>query len=149
MQAIIHESHQDLIPNSVFWMDLAKSKFAIAYRKACEALQDGYAVEITVKPKKSTRSIDANACMWAHLSDLSDQVNWHGNKLTSDEWKEVISAGLRQQKVIPGIEGGFVVIGARTSKMSIKEMGAMIELIVAFGSQQGVRFKSPKWKDEA
>lgn len=32
--------------------------------------------------------------------------------------------------------------------MSIKEMSAMIELIVAFGAQHGVRFAAPKWLDE-
>lgn len=142
---IIHEPIQELI-TAAEW---AKAKFRTVYNRAIEALQDGYAVELACKPVKNTRSVKANACMWAHLADLSAQVNWHGNKLTPDEWKEVISAGLKQQKVVPGIEGGFVVIGARTSKMSIKEMGAMIEMIHAFGSQQGVRFTAPKWMDES
>ena len=147
-ETIIHEAHQDVIPHSTFWMDTAKAKFAIAYRKACNALQDGYAVEINVKPIKSTRSVKANAAMWATLADISAQVVWHGVKLSSEEWKEVISAGLKQQRAVPGIEGGFVVLGVRTSRMSIKEMGAMIELCYAFGSQQGVKFSAPKWMDE-
>lgn len=145
---IIHEPHQDVIPQSQFWMDTAKAKFAIAYRKACEALQGGYAVEIDVKPLKDTRSLRANAAMWAALADVSRQVVWHGVKLSSEEWKEVLSAGLKQQRAVPGIEGGFVVLGVRTSRMSIKEMGAMIELTYAFGAQQGVKFSAPKWMEE-
>lgn len=141
---MIHDTYQDIITQPA----MVRAKLATAYQRAVEAAQDGYSVEISVKPKKSTRSLKANACMWAHLADLSAQVSWHGNKLTPDEWKEVISAGLKQQKVVPGIEGGFVVIGARTSRMSIKEMGAMIELCLAFGSQHGVRFTAPKWRDE-
>ena len=86
--------------------------------------------------------------MWACLTDISRQVVWYGQKLTPDEWKEVISAGLRAQRVVPGIEGGFVSLGVRTSKMSIKEMGNMIELCLAFGAQQGVRFTAPEWRSE-
>lgn len=141
---IIHEPHQDLITD----INLARAKFATAFQKACEALQDGYAVEIAMKPKKSTRSLEANAAMWASLADVSRQVDWYGQKLSAEEWKEVISAGLRQQRTVPGIEGGFVVLGVRTSKMSIKEMSAMIELIHAFGANNGVKFSAPKWIDE-
>jgi len=145
---VIHESYQDLIPVMQNSADMARAKFAVAYRKACEALQDGYAVELSVKPVKSTRSVQANAAMWAALADISAQVVWHGVKLSSEEWKEVLSAGLKQQRAVPGIEGGFVVLGVRTSKMSIKEMSAMIELTYAFGTQQGAKFSAPKWMDE-
>lgn len=143
--AIIHEPTQEVITTA----EWAKAKFRSVYDKAMSALQDGYAVELACKPLKSTRSLKANAAMWAALADISRQVVWHGNKLTAEEWKEVLSAGLRQQRAVPGIEGGFVVLGVRTSRMSIKEMGAMIELCYAFGAQQGVRFSAPKWMDEA
>lgn len=96
-----------------------------------------------IEPK--TRSLQANACMWAHLNDLARQVNWYGHKLTAEEWKWVVSAALKRQKVVPGIDGGFVVIGAPTSKMTVAEMGEMIELIQAFGAQQGVRFTAPEY----
>lgn len=141
---IIHEPIQEVIAD----VRLADAKFRTVYNKAIEALQDGCAGELNWKPLKNTRSVKANACMWAALADISRQVVWHGNKLSSDDWKEVISAGLKQQRVVPGMEGGFVVLGVRTSKMSIKEMGAMIELIYAFGAQQGVKFSAPKWMDE-
>jgi hypothetical protein len=50
---------------------------------------------------------------------------------------------------VPNIDGnGFVVLGARTSRMSIKEMSDMIELCFAFGAQNGVKFSAPKWRDE-
>jgi hypothetical protein len=43
---------------------------------------------------------------------------------------------------VPGIEGGFVVIGAHTSKMTVPEMTELIELSTAFGTQQGVKFRA-------
>ena len=80
--------------------------------------------------------------MWANLEDIAQQVTWYGVKLTKDEWKDVLTAALKKQKVVPGIEGGFVVIGARTSKMTVPEMTELIELSTAFGTQQGVKFKA-------
>jgi cobyric acid synthase len=69
-------------------------------------------------------------------------VVWYGVKLTKDEWKDVLTAALKKQKVVPGIEGGFVVLGARTSKMTVPEMTELIELSTAFGTQQGVKFRA-------
>ena len=98
---------------------------------------------------EKTRSLQANARMWAMLSDLSRQVIWYGQKLAAEEWKDVLTAGLKRQKVVPGIDGGFVVIGARTSKMTVKEMAELMELMEAFGAQQGVRFTAPEYMREA
>jgi len=80
--------------------------------------------------------------MWANLEDIAQQVVWFGQKLDKQEWKDVLTAGLKKQKIVPGIEGGFVVIGARTSKMSVAEMNELIELAVMFGAQQGVKFRA-------
>jgi len=89
----------------------------------------------------TTRSSEQNAKMWAMLTEVSQQVTWHGQKLAKDEWKDVFTAAIKRQKVVPGIDGGFVVIGARTHKMSIQEMSELMELMLAFGAQQGVEFK--------
>ena len=80
--------------------------------------------------------------MWANLEDIAQQVIWYGVKLDKHEWKDVLTAGLKKQKIVPGIEGGFVVIGARTSNMSIAEMNELIELSTMFGAQQGVKFRA-------
>lgn len=88
--------------------------------------------------KQKTRTLEQNALMWSLLTDLAGQVNWHGQFLSADEWKEVLSASLKKQKVVPGIDSGFVVIGARTSQMTKKEMSDLCELIYAFGAEQGV-----------
>ena len=88
------------------------------------------------------RSLNQNRMMWANLEDIAQQVTWYGIKLTKEEWKDVLTAALKKQKVVPGIEGGFVVIGARTSKMTVPEMTELIELSTAFGTQQGVKFRA-------
>jgi hypothetical protein len=143
-ETIIHEPDCEVItaPES------ASAAFRKVWDAATAALDDGLAGELTWTPKKRTRSLEQNALMWEYLTDLSRQVNWYGQKLSPDDWKEVISAGLRTQRVVPGINGGFVSIGVRTSKMSVKEMSAMIELCVAFGAQHGVRFSAPEWRNQ-
>ena len=143
-EVAIHEPVTELI-TSAEW---AAKQFRKAWDAATAALDAGLFGELVWTPKKRTRSLEANACMWACLTDISRQVVWYGQRLTPEEWKEVISAGLRPQRVVPGIEGGFVSLGVRTSKMSIKEMSNMIELCLAFGAQQGVRFTAPEWRCE-
>lgn len=109
------------------------------YAHQCiDAAPDDYVCQI----KQKTRTLEQNALMWALLTDLSEQVNWHGNQLTAEEWKDVLSASLKKQKAVPGIDGGFVVIGARTSQMTKREMSDMCELIVAFGSERNVRWSN-------
>jgi hypothetical protein len=107
--------------------------------RACIQAPDGYVVEI--KPR--TRSLDQNAKMWAMLTDLSRQIEWYGQRLTSDEWKDVLTAALKKQKAVPGIDGGFVVIGARTRNMTIREMSDLVELMYAFGAERDVLWTDP------
>lgn len=107
--------------------------------RACINAPDGYVVEI--KPR--TRSLDQNAKMWVMLADLSRQVEWYGQRLTSEEWKDVLTAALKKQKAVPGIDGGFVVIGARTRNMTIREMSDLVELMYAFGAERDVQWSDP------
>lgn len=95
--------------------------------------------------KAATRSLEQNARMWSMLSDLAAQVDWYGKKLTAEDWKDVCTASLRKARVVPTIDGdGFVPLGMRTSSMTVGELGALMDLIEAFGAQHGVA-----WSHEA
>jgi len=104
--------------------------------------------QLVIEVKEKTRSTEQNARMWALLTDVSRQVDWYGQKLTPEEWKDVFSASLKKQKAVPGLDGGFVILGQRTSKMSIREMADLMTLIEAFGADKGVRFSAPEWMEE-
>ena len=98
---------------------------------------EGYIVTIA----EPSRNLEQNAKMWAMLADISEQTDWHGNKLNPEEWKDLLSAGLVQSKVVPNITGnGFVILGQRTSKLSKSQFAALIELITAFAVDRGVIF---------
>ena len=125
---------------------MSKQYFVIANesvrQRAMEALVSapiGYGVAIS----EPTRTLEQNALMWPLLHDLSKQVNWYGNRLTDEEWKDVMTAAIKKQKVVPGVDGGFVVCGQRTSKMGKKEFSDLIDVIYAFGGQQGVQWTGP------
>ena len=52
-----------------------------------------------------------------------------------------MTAALKKQRAVPGIDGGFVVLGSSTRRMTKQEHGELQDLIEAFGAQRGVKFK--------
>lgn len=92
--------------------------------------------------KQATRSTEQNRRLWAMLNEISQQVDWYGQKLTPEEWKDVFSAAMKRTKVVPGIDGGFVVCGQSTSQMTKSEMSEMQTLMEAFGAERGVKFSA-------
>lgn len=104
------------------------------------AIQPDEAYPPVIEQRGMTRSLDQNAKMWAVLTDIAKQVEWYGQMLKPEEWKHILSASLKKQKAVPGIDGGFVVLGLSTSKMTVSEMRDLIELAHAFGAEHGVDF---------
>lgn len=99
-------------------------------------------VNTTVEFRAPRRSNDQNALMWSLLAQVSKQVDWYGTKLSSEDWKDVLTASLRRTRVVPGIDAGtFVPLGMRTSQMTKAELADLIELIYAFGAERGVPFR--------
>lgn len=102
----------------------------------------GVPVGTTVEFRAPRRSLDQNALMWSLLSQISKQVDWYGQKLSSEDWKDVLTASLRRTRVVPGIDAGtFVPLGMRTSQMTKQEIGDLLELIYAFGAERNVKFR--------
>ncbi len=102
----------------------------------------GYRVTLQ-EPKRST---DQNSRLWSMLTQLSIQLVWHGQRLTPEDWKLVMMAGLNQElRMVPNIHGnGFVQLGRSSSKLSKSEFGDLMELIEAFAAEQGVTL----WENE-
>ncbi|MBB6579612.1 hypothetical protein HNP33_003726 [Comamonas odontotermitis] len=106
----------------------------------------GHRLTLEIRPEK--RSDAQNRRLWAMLRDISQQVDWYGQKLTDEEWKDVFTASLKKQKAVPGLDGGFVICGQRTSKMTKAEMAELQTLMEAFGAERGVNFKAMEgWDD--
>lgn len=83
------------------------------------------------------------------LRDVSRQVRWAVNgalvNMEPEDWKDVFTAALRKHhRVAQGIDGGFVFLGMRTSKMTKDQMIELIELIYAFGAEREVKWSEPE-----
>lgn len=115
---------------------------ALAWARAMvqRGLESGPVRMVLTRPRRSS---DQNAKLWPMLRDISRQVVWYGERLTEEEWKDVLTAGIRRQKAVPGIEGGFVVLGAHTSGMSRELFSELIEFAYWFGGDKGVEWSEP------
>lgn len=96
---------------------------------------------MVLEVKKETRSSEQNRRLWAMLTEVSEQVDWYGQKLSAEDWKHVFTASLRKQRAVPGIDGGIVVLGQSTSKMTKAEMTELQDLIEAFSAERGIVFE--------
>ena len=110
---------------------------------ACANAPEGYRVEI--KPR--TRSLAQNDMLWSILTDISRQTQFVVNgalvSVAPEEVNDILTAGLRREtRMAMGIDGGMVLLGQRTSKMTVREMARLIELAYAFGNERGVEWSS-------
>lgn len=112
---------------------------AEARQRAVQAVReapDGYAVTVG----ETTRTLDQNSKLWPMLTDVARDVVWDGEKLSKEEWKDFFTAALNKQRMVRGMEGGIVFVGSSTSKMGKAKFSDLIELIMAFGAERGVRW---------
>lgn len=122
--------------------------FKVAYLFATELSAVG-AVEIIVRPVKSRRTLEQNAKLWAMLGDISRQVEWPVNgvmqRLDSEDWKSLMTAAARQEiRMAQGINGGVVMLGESTRRMTVAELGDVIECMYVFGAEKCVTWSEPK-----
>ena len=109
------------------------------FRWARERLSRGKRMVLEIRTE--SRTLAQNRLMWSVLRDLSNQVLWWGKRLTAEGWKDFLTAHLSGQELVPNMDStGFVAIGRgkSTSRMTIGEMVAVIELGHAFGADKGV-----------
>lgn len=105
---------------------------------------DGGAVAIDIYRHEEQRSDSQNKKMWPLLADISSQVVWFGEKYDADSWKDILSSDWSKQEIVPGISGGFVSLGIRTSKLKKRDFSSLIELIYSFGASKEV-----KWSEKS
>lgn len=98
-----------------------------------------------VEFKAPKRSIPQNDKMWAALTDVAEQLTWHGQKLSTDDWKVLFLGALKQElRMVPNLtNNGFVTLGRSSSDLSKAEMIDLIALIHAFGAEHHVHFNEP------
>jgi len=98
---------------------------------------------VTIKePKRSTAQ---NARLWASLSDIAN-ARPEGRQWTPEVWKCAFMHSLGHQVAFAeGLDGsGPFPIGFRSSKLSVRQMSDLIEVITEYGTRNGVVFSDTR-----
>ena len=108
-------------------------------QQAIALAPDDYRVEI----RQRTRTLEQNSLLWVLLTSLSKQLKWSINGkmelLSPEDWKDIMTASLHQeQRIATGARGGFVMLGHKTSKMTIANLSELIEFVFSFAAEHGV-----------
>ena len=95
-----------------------------------------------VEFKGPQRTVDQNSLLWACLTDIAQQKDWHGVRLSTEDWKLLFMDALnREMRMVPNLDGnGFVNLGRSSSRLSKAEMSELLDLMFAWGAQNGVTF---------
>lgn len=135
MEVITSESRKKR--RYVFAHDTARKRAA----DDCMTLPAGWLCTFS----EPNRNLDQNAAMWALLEEFSQQLQWPVNgqmvRLSSEDWKDLLTAGFRketQPRLAAGIDGGIVMLGQRTSKFSKREMSEFLEFLHYIAADRGV-----------
>lgn len=112
-------------------------------QQAIQTAQDGHVVTLS----EPTRNLEQNAAQWPILQAFSDCLVWPVNgrmeTLTPDEWKDILTAAFRREstRVAMGLDGGMVMLGARTSAMSKREFSEWLEFLHATAVDRGIELE--------
>lgn len=110
-----------------------------ARKRACGLVMkapDGFVATI----EEPRRSLDQNDLMWALLSDISVAMPM-GRRHTPDDWKAIaMNACGWECQFIEGLDGRPFPKGFRSSHLTKSQMSTLIEWLLAFGAEQGIRW---------
>ena len=91
------------------------------------------------------RTLDQNAAQWRILKAWSKQKEWliNGQKtfLHENDWKDILTAtyeGEVAPRLAPGLYGGIVMLGRRTSKYEREKFSEWLEWLNAASVEMGV-----------
>lgn len=108
--------------------------------QAVKSAPYGYVVTVG----EQTRSNEQNALLWPLLQAFADQLQWPVNGrmewLAPESWKDILTCAFEgeQASVCPGLNGGMVLLGQRTSQYPKKKFAEFIEFILATAAERDV-----------
>jgi len=109
----------------------------------CMSCPDGWIAKFS----EPTRSLEQNAAQWPMLECFAKQKQWPVNGalewLTKEEWKDILTAAFKKEvvRISPGIDGGMVLLGLRTSKFKVREFSDWLEFLNATAAIYGIDTK--------
>ena len=91
----------------------------------------------------------------AVCADLADQVSWHGQRLTKDDWRHMVAGTMLGWRLMPAIDRGqgapgHIMLGGSSLKLTKSLACDAITVLVQIGDhpeEQGMRARPVRWSD--
>ena len=107
----------------------------------------------TREPWQSMLSREQQKLLNAACGDLADQIIWHGQRLSKDDWRHLIAGTILGWRMMPAIDrgegaAGFIMLGGSSLNMSKAESTDAITMAFHLGDhpdEQGLTCKPITW----
>lgn len=88
--------------------------------------------------------------------DLAKQIGWHGNRLSKDDWRHMLSGTILGWRMMPAIDrgegaAGFIMLGGSSLNMSKTQASDAITQAILIGDDpgtQGLKAQPVRWSDK-
>lgn len=130
-----------------FIIERKNERWPDVMERAHRAIEDAVSErDVMVVIDDVRRTLDQNAAMWPALTDFAKQVKWpvirpDGQVGQADAYdmKDILTAAFEEEtRMAPGLRGGTVMLGARTSKYRKRKMADFLTFLRAEGNDRGV-----------
>lgn len=89
----------------------------------------------------------------AACGDLAAQIVWHGNRLSKDDWRHMLSGTVLGWRMMPAIDrgegaAGFIMLGGSSLDLNKEQCSDAIDLAFSIGDDpesQGVKATPVRW----
>lgn len=99
--------------------------------------------DAVVTIKEASRSLDANAKLWAMISDIS-RAKPEGRCHVPEVWKALfMQACGHQSRFEMGLDGQPFPVGFSSSRLTKRQFADLIETVYEYGARHGVVWSEP------
>ena len=123
-------------------------KAAQVCESAIQHMRDRYASgqEFDIVFQEPRRTSPENRLLHALIGELSRKLEWAGSKRSDEVWKRLlVSSWCRANgasvEILPALDGhGVDIVPVRTSRLSKRDCAELIEYVLWFGTENGVKW---------
>lgn len=113
-------------------------------REHAKALIDAAPANYVCKLAERSRTDDQNRKLWPMLADIQKQVPGMETFSAEDIKLRFMNALGVEMRFLPELEGaGMFPVGARSSKLTVTQFSALVELVYAYGAKHDVKWSDP------
>lgn len=118
------------------------------HRALAKRLVDRAPIGAVIRIREGKRTTEQNDKMWAMISDVS-RAKPDGRTHTAEAWKCLfMHACGHAVQFEQGLDGAPFPIGFRSSRLTVAQMGELMDFIDAYGARHGVQWSDPRERQD-